>query len=284
MRGKLAELHPRRFFLETWRRLDDEAEAARAARREAGHGFDVRPLVMFTTGTLFLILMEYWGMPSAFQATVRFLAAHEGDGRFFTMLPFSPWWELMNHAWWALWRVAGFFFFPLLVVKASRQRIRDQGLSFEGFRSHLWIYGLAYLVVLACVIGVSFTDEFTRYYPFYRLSGRSWLDFAIWELLYAAQFFALEFFFRGWWLQQSRDAMGSHAIWAMVVPYVMIHFGKPMAETIAAIVAGVVLGTLALKTRSIWSGFLIHVSVALSMDVASLLRRGEIPTALFPDL
>jgi arylsulfatase A-like enzyme len=55
----------------------------------------------------------------------------------------------------------------------------------------------------------------------------------------------------------------------MVVPYCMIHFGKPFLETMAAIVAVVVLGTLSMKTRSIWSGFLIHVSVAVSMDIFS---------------
>jgi len=76
--------------------------------------------------------------------------------------------------------------------------------------------------------------------------------------------------------------MGSQAIFAMVVPYVMIHFGKPMPETFAAILAGIFLGTLAMKTRSIWAGFLIHVSVAVSMDVAALLQTGGLPHAWWP--
>ena len=45
----------------------------------------------------------------------------------------------------------------------------------------------------------------------------------------------------------------------------------------AIILAGVVLGTLALKTRSIWSGFLIHVTVAVSMDLAALLQTRGLP-------
>ena len=49
-----------------------------------------------------------------------------------------------------------------------------------------------------------------------------------------------------------------------------------------AIVAGVVLGTLAMKTRSIWSGFLIHVSVAISMDVAALMQTEGMPTVWYP--
>ena len=60
----------------------------------------------------------------------------------------------------------------------------------------------------------------------------------------------------------------------MTVPYCMIHFGKPMPETIAAIVAGVVLGYMSLKSRNIWLGFLVHCGVALMMDIAALFRRG----------
>jgi membrane protease YdiL (CAAX protease family) len=56
----------------------------------------------------------------------------------------------------------------------------------------------------------------------------------------------------------------------MMIPYVMIHFDKPILEVFAAIIAGIVLGTLAMRTRSIWAGFLIHVSVALAMDIAAI--------------
>ncbi len=71
-------------------------------------------------------------------------------------------------------------------------------------------------------------------------------------------------------IQPLRKIMGSTSIFAMMIPYVMIHFGKPLPECFAAIIAGVVLGTLAMRTRSIWAGFLIHVSVALAMDFTAI--------------
>ena len=49
----------------------------------------------------------------------------------------------------------------------------------------------------------------------------------------------------------------------MVVPYCMIHYGKPYLEAGAAIIAGVVLGSLSMRTRSIWAGFLVHGTVAI---------------------
>ena len=127
------------------------------------------------------------------------------------------------------------------------------------------------------VIIVSFTDEFAKYYPFYGEAHRSSFDFCTWEALYIAQFLALEYFFRGFMMQPLRRIMGSSSIFAMIIPYVMIHIGKPLPECFAAVIAGVVLGTLAIRTRSIWAGFLIHVSVALSMDIAAILQTNGIP-------
>jgi membrane protease YdiL (CAAX protease family) len=282
---RLSELHPRRFFLETWEAMDEEAREARREDAARGAPYDTGPLITFCTGALLLALMEYWGMPGGLHALLRFLSEHGfGDGDPFLGLRASPFWELMQHTWWAAWRVLGFFLLPALIIKLRGERVRDHGLSANGLREHAWIYALCYAVVLACVVVVSFDPEFQRYYPFYRQSHRSFIELIAWELLYAAQFFSLEFFFRGFWLEGTRRALGSQAIFAMVVPYVMIHFGKPFPETLGAIIAGVVLGTLAMRTGSIWSGFLIHVSVAVSMDVAALLQTTGLPKVFWPEL
>lgn len=281
------ELHPKRFFLETWRLMDEEAEAERAARAADGLGYDYRPIVALTMGAVFLTLQEYVGMPGDYVQLLGFLEGLEGDAdgaSWFADLRWSPFNALHQHAWWAGWRVLGFFLLPVVVVKVSGQRVRDQGLETKGFLEHLWIYVLCFGIVLVCVVVVSHFPEFQDTYPFYRRAGRSWGELLVWELLYAAQFFSLEFFFRGWWLRACKSAMGSHAIFAMLVPYVMIHYQKPMLETFAACIAGIVLGTLAMRTRSIWAGFLIHVSVALSMDVAALLQKDGLPSSWWPDL
>jgi hypothetical protein len=63
----------------------------------------------------------------------------------------------------------------------------------------------------------------------------------------------------------------------MAVPYCMIHYGKPYFEAHGAIVAGIVLGSLSMKTRSIYAGFLVHITVALGMDLLSLYKRASLP-------
>ena len=281
MASRLSELHPRRFFLETWRAIDQEAATERAAHP----GYDSRPLIAFVLGAVCLTLMEYFGSSYDLPQLIGLLRG-DGNGalaRLADRLADSQFYRLFKQGYWALWRVFGYFVVPALTVKlVFRERLRDHGLNPRGFTEHLWIYLVAFCFVLVLVVAVSFTDEFADFYPFYGDADRSWVDLLCWEALYAAQFFALEFFFRGFWLSACKRIMGSYGIVAMLVPYCMIHFGKPWLETLAAIVAGIVLGTLALKTRSIWSGFLIHASVAFSMDLAAILQKGSLPSAWWP--
>ena len=59
----------------------------------------------------------------------------------------------------------------------------------------------------------------------------------------------------------------------MVIPYTMIHFGKPAPETFAAILAGFILGYLALKSRSFLWGWMLHWGVAITMDLLVIGRE-----------
>jgi membrane protease YdiL (CAAX protease family) len=90
------------------------------------------------------------------------------------------------------------------------------------------------------------------------------------------QFCALEFFFRGFLLRGIAPRLGWAAIFAMALPYNMLHYGKPMPEALAAIVGGIALGTLSLKTKSIWWGAAIHISIAITMDICALTHAGRV--------
>ena len=86
--------------------------------------------------------------------------------------------------------------------------------------------------------------------------------FYIWQLVYAGQFFALEFFFRGVLLHGLAARIGPVAVFIALIPYVMIHLTKPLAETLGSILAGLVLGFLSLRTRSVYLGAALHFGVA----------------------
>lgn len=263
--------------LEIWRKID----ATREPRPDGS--FEPDAAIALVVATLSLTVMEYWGGPAGLIAQLEWWDEMRGNA----ISTRDAWresglWELAKLVHWCGFRFFGFFLVPLAVLVVRGQSVRAQNLSVSGLREHAWIYGLAFLGVFTCVVGVSFTPEFATYYPFYPDAERSWADLLAWETVYIAQFFALEFFFRGYLLEQCRRSFGSLAIFVSAMPYVMIHFGKPMPETFGALVAGLFLGTLAMTTRSIWLGFAVHVGVALSMDVAALLQTTGLPTSFWP--
>jgi membrane protease YdiL (CAAX protease family) len=270
-----------RVFRADWLELDRVAAGERAALAAAGKS-DLRPLVAPALGVFVLALQEYFGKTGFFVAAVRpaladFERAHPGG-----LVDLDTWGGLYGQLWWGLLRVGGYLL-PIAIwpVLFKGERRRDCGLRMAGLGRHLWIYALALAVMVPLLLLVRRQPDFGAYYPFYRSAGRSWADFLLWEAVYVAQFFALEAFFRGWWLHATRS-LGAASILGMVVPYTMIHFGKPWLEVSGAIVAGVVLGSLSARTRSIWAGFLVHATVGVLMDVLSLQQRGQLPTLLSP--
>lgn len=274
-----ASISPRA-FREHWARIDEEAAGERAAYA----GFDTGPLVVFVVGALSLVLMEYAGVPDVLSALLdHYEARHPGTLWGASGLYAWRFWPLIELAWWVAFRILGFFVIPALAIRLLlRERVRDHGLSTRDLRPHLGAYLALLALVVPCLVAASFQRDFVRYYPFYKRAHESVLDLALWEALYAAHFVALEFFFRGFWLTACRRALGSHAIFAAMVPYCMIHFTKPVLEVLAAIAAGVVLGTLAMRARSIWGGALLHIAVALTMDLLALARGPGLPARLLP--
>ena len=150
----------------------------------------------------------------------------------------------------------------------------DLGLSFRGFWKHFPMYFLIFLAVLPFVLAVAFTEPFLHKYPLNRQASLSLGLFVLWELVYAFQFFCLELLFRGVMIFAPAKVLGAWSIVIMTIPYTMIHFRKPLLECCGAVVAGLVLGVIAMRTRSIWGGVMVHILVAWTMDFIAMFRKG----------
>jgi membrane protease YdiL (CAAX protease family) len=272
------------FFRKTWRELDLAAHDHQRKTLAAGE-YNFRPAVLFAITALVLTMQEYYGGRNFYEEhfrpwlkTIEDAQRHAPGalGHFVNLKKYN---DLYGFAWWAFNRVFGYTVFPLVTWKIifPKDSILDMGLRVRGLISHAWIYLLCLAVVLPAVFIVSQAPDFANYYPFYKLASRSWVDLIVWETMYFAQFFALEIFFRGFWLSGLRTTLGSGAIFAMIVPYCMIHYGKPYLEAAGAVIAGVALGSLAMRTKSIYSGFLVHVTVALSMNLLTLANHHALP-------
>ncbi|MGH8914344.1 MAG: CPBP family intramembrane glutamic endopeptidase [Acidimicrobiia bacterium] len=178
---------------------------------------------------------------------------------------------------WGVIEVLSYVLIPMLVIKlVLRERVVDYGLRAKGIFRQGGTYVLLFAASLPFILLASTTAGFQAKYPFYELSpGEAiWPRMVIWWLVYAAQFLGLEFFFRGFLVHGLKWRLGYMAVFAMIVPYNMLHYQKPVLEALAAIVGGWILGSLSLKTRSIWWGAMLHVGVAGTMDLLSLSHKG----------
>lgn len=174
---------------------------------------------------------------------------------------------------WATVQILSYTVLPLaVIVLLWRRSPADYGLALRSSLPDAAPYALLFAVAVPFVAVASTTEAFQVKYPFLDLAADQvlWPYMYIWWVFYAAQFVALEFFFRGFLVHGLARSMGVLAVPVMVVPYTMLHFGKPLLEAIAAIVGGLLLGSLALKTRTVWWGALLHISVAMVMDILAI--------------
>jgi membrane protease YdiL (CAAX protease family) len=180
--------------------------------------------------------------------------------------------------WWGIITTLTYFIIPASVVKfVFREHLSDYGLKVRGiFKA--WPLYVGMLAVMVPIIWlVSFSPRFLLTYPMYGAAKGDvlpWESYLYFELVYALQFCTLEFFFRGFMVHGTKHRFGVGSVFVMTVPYCMIHFQKPLPECLASIVAGIALGLVSLKTRSIWLGAALHISVAWMMDGFALYRKG----------
>ncbi len=236
---------------------------------------------LFVVAAIGLTVMQFGGSEIVFYRLFgSFLSLELPSGR--TLPPQAhDFYHLIALGHWSTFCLIGYFLLPVVYLCATKRKVSDYYLSVRGFFAHAWIYFALYALVLVAVIIVSFNPQYQKLYPFYPHASRSVADLVAWELLYGIQFFALEFFFRGFLIEGLRKWAGYGAVFIAVVPYCMLHFGKTFSETCGSILAGIALGTLAMRYRSIWGGVFLHWSIAITMDVVSLIQKGELPSSLW---
>jgi len=266
-------------FRATWVELDREAREE--IEREPGPDYQGPVALLLLAVTL--TLHDYYGGRPFFDEVLREpLKRLEAAGHSYLQL--EKYASLYGFGWWVFARVLGYVVVPIALWKVlfPKARVLDFGLRLKGISSHVGLYALCLGAVLAVMAVVARQPDFLSYYPFYKTASRSWFDFLAWECIYFVQFFALEFYFRGFLLGVLKRRAGALAIFILAVPYCMIHYGKPYLEAHGAIIAGVVLGSLAARTSSIYAGFLVHIAVAGAMDFLALVEVHGLPGRFWP--
>jgi membrane protease YdiL (CAAX protease family) len=110
------------------------------------------------------------------------------------------------------------------------------------------------------------TPAFQKTYPLLKEAETSAFLFFGYHGYYLLKWTAWEFFFRGFMLFGFKHDIGGRAVLISTLPFVIIHMNKPEAEMLGSIIAGFALCWIALRSKSIWPGVMIHWLVAMAMD------------------
>lgn len=183
--------------------------------------------------------------------------------------------SLAAQLYWVVWGVLCYLVVPVgICLFVFRESPARYGLRVHVSKRHALVYG-ALLVGMLPVVGLASTSAaFVHQYPLVSDLGEDVRRLVLWETARGLRFVALEFFFRGFLLFALEERLGVHAIGVSAFPYAVAHLGKPFPEALGAIVAGAALGYLALRSRSIFGGILVHVGVATAMDLLALAQKG----------
>ena len=166
-----------------------------------------------------------------------------------------------------VWSSGVIFFYtalPLFVIKLFGRKVTDFGFNINHFKKHIGVYLILLMAALFLVFLATLRQDFIRYYPYYKKPISLQL-FLIWEVFYALQFIGVEFLFRGFTVHGLKHKIGNiGAVIVPLIPYMMIHFGKPWIETASSIMGGALLCIFSLRTKSIIGGIFLHMSIAIS--------------------
>ncbi|HTI12668.1 MAG TPA: CPBP family intramembrane glutamic endopeptidase [Puia sp.] len=150
------------------------------------------------------------------------------------------------------------------------------GLTVRGFRGRPYFLILLFLVPL--VVLASTRPDFLHTYPKVKniafIGGCTtplWPWQLLYEVSYGLDFLSIELFFRGLLVIGLARYAGEYAILPMAAFYCTIHFGKPLGECISSFFGGLALGVIALRTRSILGGLIVHLGLAWLMELGGWL-------------
>ncbi len=159
---------------------------------------------------------------------------------------------------------------PLILMRVfAGWRPRDLGFRIRNTLGEFKLVTVLWLAFLPVLWVVSDFPAFDKTYPQVRGIKTDALMFAVHHAYYLVYWMGWEFYFRGLLLFGFERDYQSKAVLLSTFPFVVMHYGKPPIEMMAAIAAGFILCGIALRSRSILPGVFLHWLVQMSIDFAN---------------
>lgn len=217
---------------------------------------DTKTVVVLIGSALFLMLYRHYCRRHFF---------HTSLSQYFAGNSLMP---ILSYYYWFLSSTIMLMFLPLLTIKLIfKERVQDWGFRFGKKRFGFTFVIVAYVLMIVVLFLVSRMSSFQKAYPLCKFALNNWKLFVTYEIAYGIYMFAWEFIFRGYMLFGMEKALGNYTIFVQMIPFAIMHSGKPLPEALGAVFTGILLGVVALYTRSFLYGVILHILVAITMDV-----------------
>lgn len=159
--------------------------------------------------------------------------------------------------------ISSIIYFGLLPVLTIliflRKNPLDFGLRIGNYR--IWIpYVLIFLVIAIPLL--YFSSDLSSVHGYYRNHRNSEFLTYIWQT--GIYMLGWEFLFRGFMLFGLKDKFKEGSILIQMIPFVLLHFGKPEIETISTIFTGILWGWICYRGNSFWPAYIMHMGVNIS--------------------
>jgi hypothetical protein len=166
------------------------------------------------------------------------------------------------------------FLFSVLSVKfIFHQKLSDFGFN-SGDTKFGFITSIIFFVFMLPILWiVSASPSFAQTYPQGGPALRE--DFGLlflYEICILIYMLGWEFLWRGYTLFGLKVKLGYYAIFIQMIPFFILHKGKPDLELLGSIFAGIILGIQALRSRSFVYAWILHSAIMISIDIISVLR------------
>jgi uncharacterized protein len=179
----------------------------------------------------------------------------------------------IEYAYWLFSEFFLLFIIPLFFIFfILKDKPKNYGVAFGDIKTGL-IFSFIFIIIMLPILWVvSSYANFQDTYPQCQIVKDNWSLFIIYEFCFLLYMIGWEFIWRGYMLFGLKEKFGYYAVLLQMIPFVILHNGKPQLETYGAIIAGIALGVLALRTRSFIYGVIIHTAVMFFIDLFSILR------------
>ncbi|MDR2438970.1 MAG: CPBP family intramembrane metalloprotease [Planctomycetaceae bacterium] len=169
---------------------------------------------------------------------------------------------------------------PMGIIRyVFREHLGDYGFRFGIPLRTVRSFLIAAPIVVLIAVSTGYNTAFFDVYPLNKAirSQNIQIDyslFAVHAVIYLGYYFGWEFLFRGFLQHGLSEQCGvPTAILVQTLASTMLHYGHPGSEVFGSIIAGLVWGFLAFRTRSILSGFAQHALLGIVLDWILIFNR-----------